>query len=193
VMTFASFHDPAHLYFITASIIEWKHLFAIDEYAKVPLQSLEWMQQQKRILLFAFVIMPSHLHAILKPESEPIGETIQQFGSFTAHEMLKRLREQDEKKLLNLFQQKKRDRRHEHSIWQDIQAKNIYSVDFLQQKMEYIHQNPIAKDWKLAVDRADYPYSSAGYYDYGRKPIIEITDINEWLATSPSPGTAKGA
>jgi REP element-mobilizing transposase RayT len=151
------------------------------------------MQQQKRILLFAFVIMPSHLHAILKPESEPIGETIQQFGSFTAHEMLKRLREQDEKKLLNLFQQKKRDRRHEHSIWQDIQAKNIYSVDFLQQKMEYIHQNPIAKDWKLAVDRADYPYSSAGYYDYGRKPIIEITDINEWLATSPSPGTAKGA
>ena len=99
-MTFASFHDPAHLYFITASIIEWKHLFAIDEYAKVPLQSLEWMQQQKRILLFAFVIMPSHLHAILKPESEPIGETIQQFGSFTAHEMLKRLREQDEKNCL---------------------------------------------------------------------------------------------
>lgn len=45
--------------------------------------------------------------------------------------------------------------------------------------MEYIHQNPIAKDWKLITDRADYPYSSAGYYDYGRKPIIEITDINE--------------
>jgi hypothetical protein len=42
-------------------------------------------------------------------------------------------------------------------------------------------------------DRADYPYSSAGYYDYGRKPIIEITDINGWLVTTPSPGMAKGA
>jgi hypothetical protein len=36
-------------------------------------------------------------------------------------------------------------------------------------------------------------YSSAGYYDYGRKPIIEITDVNEWLASTPSPRTAKGA
>ena len=94
---------------------------------------------------------------------------------------------------MNLFQEKKRDSRHEHSIWQDIQAKNIYSMDFLKQKMEYVHQNPVNKDWKLVEDRADYVYSSAGYYDLGRKPIIEITDINEWLTTTPSPRTAKGA
>jgi putative transposase len=192
-MTFSSFHDPSHLYFVTASVMEWKHLFITDEYAKIPLNSLTWMQQQKQILLFAFAIMPSHLHAILKPESDSIGEIVQKFGSFTAHEILNKLRAQNQKDLLELFQQKKRDKRHEHSIWQDIQAKNIYSMDFLQQKMEYIHQNPMAKDWKLVVDRADYPYSSAGYYDYGRKPIIEIMDINEWLTLTPSPRTAKGA
>jgi len=59
--------------------------------------------------------------------------------------------------------------------------------------MEYIHQNPVTKDWKLVEDRADYLYSSARYYDYGRKPIIEIMNINEWLITTPSPGTAKEA
>jgi putative transposase len=160
---------------------------------KIVLNSLAWMQQQKRILLFAFVIMPSHLHAIFKPESKTIGEIVQQFGSFTAHEILNQLRENHQQDLLELFQLKKRDQRHEHSIWQDIQAKNIYSMDFLQQKLEYIHQNPVAKKWKLVKDRADYFYSSARYYDYGRKPIIEITDINEWLMSSPSPGTAKGA
>jgi REP element-mobilizing transposase RayT len=192
-MTFPSFHDPTHLYFITASIIGWKHLFVTDRYAKTVLNSLAWMQQQERILLFAFVIMPSHLHAIIKPVSDSIGVIVQQFGSFTAHEMLKRLREDNQKDLLDLFQQKKRDSRHKHSIWQDIQAKNIYSMDFLQEKMEYIHQNPVAKDWKLVEDRADYLYSSAGYYDYRRKTIIEVTDINEWLMSNPSPGTAKGA
>jgi REP element-mobilizing transposase RayT len=192
-MTFASFHDPSHLYFVTASVIEWKHLFIKDEYARIPLNPLTWMQKQKRILLFAFVIMPSHLHAILKPMSEPIGNIIQEFGSFTAHEILKKLQEQNQKDLLVVFQRKKRDERHEHSIWQDIQAKNIYSMKFLQQKIEYIHQNPVAKDWKLVEDRADYPYSTAGYYDYGRKPIIEITGINEWLTQTPSPRTAKGA
>ena len=192
-MTFPSFHDPSHLYFVTASIIDWKNLFITPEYINIPLNSLAWMIRQKRILLFAFVIMPSHLHTILKPESDSIGEFVQQFGSFTAHEILQKLRTDSQNDLLDLFQQKKRDQRHEHSIWQDIQAKNIYSMNFLQQKMDYIHQNPVAKDWKLVEDRADYLYSSAGYYDLGRKPIIEITDINEWLISNPSPRTAKGA
>lgn len=192
-MTFPSFHDSTHLYFITASIIDWKHLFITPEYANIPLNSLAWLQQQKRILLFAFVIMPSHLHAIMKPTTASIGEILQQFGSFTAHEILERLRDDNRKDWVNVFHQKKRDERHEHSIWQDIQAKNVYSPDFLWQKMEYIHQNPIAKDWQLVGNRADYWYSSAGYYDHGRKPIIEITEINEWLMSNPSPGTAKGA
>lgn len=192
-MTFKSFHDPTHLYFITASIIEWRHLFVVDEYAKIVLNSLEWMQKEKRILLFSYVIMPSHIHAILKPESNPIGEIVQQFGSFTAHEILKKLRQEKRTEWLETFQQNKRDPRHQHSIWQDIQAKNIYSMDFLQQKMEYVHQNPVAKDWRLVKDRADYPYSSAGYYDYGRKPLIEVTNITDWLAITPSPRTAKEA
>lgn len=145
IMTFPSFHDTTHLYFVTATIMEWKHLFITPEYINIILNSLTWMQQQKRILLFAFVIMPSHLHTILKPGSDLIGAIIQQFGSFTAHEILKKLRADNQKDLLDLFQQKKRDQRHEHSIWQDIQAKNIYSPDFLWQKMEYIHQNPVAK------------------------------------------------
>ena len=162
-MTFPALHDPSHLYFITATIIEWKHVFITPKYTNIPPNSLAWLQQRKRILLFAFVIMPSHLHAIIKPISDSIGTIVQQSGSFTAHEMLKRLRQDNQKDLLALFQQKKRDPRHEHSIWQDIQAKNIYSIEFLRQKMEYIHQNPVSKDWRLVEDRADYLYSSAGY------------------------------
>ena len=192
-MTFSSFHDPSHLYFITASVIEWKHLFITPEYANIPLNSLAWLQQQKRILLFAYVLMPSHLHAVIKPEDATIAETLQQFGSYTAHEILKKLRINNQKDLLSAFNQNRRDQRHEHSIWQDIQAKNIYSMKVLWQKLEYIHQNPVSKDWRLVTDRADYLYSSAGFYDYGRRPIIEIKDINKWLILNPSPGTAKAA
>ena len=182
-MTFPSFHDPSHLYFITASIVEWKPLFIIPEYASIPLNSFAWMQEQKRILLFAFVIMPqTHLHAVIKPENAPIGDILQQFGSFTSHEILKKLRENHQTELLGIFHQGRRDKRHEHSIWQDIQAKNIYSMNFLWQKMEYIHQNPATKNWELVEDRVDYVYFSAGYYDYEREPVIPITDINMWLS-----------
>jgi REP element-mobilizing transposase RayT len=192
-MTFHSIHDPTHLYFVTASVVEWIPLFKYPKYTEVILSSLSWMQKEKRLLLFAFVIMPTHAHLLIKPQNQTIGETVQQFGSFTAHEILKKVREDGKTDWLKTFEQEKRDPRHKHSIWQDIQAKNIFSMEVLEQKVEYIHQNPIRKDWKLATDRADYIYSSAGYYDYGRKPIIEIADINEWLASTPPPGTVEGA
>ncbi len=192
-MTFNSIHDATHLYFVTASVVEWIPLFKYPKYTEIVLNSLSWMQEQKRLLLFAFVIMPTHVHLLIKPEQQSIGEIIQQFGSFTAHEILKKVREDERTDWLKIFEQEKRDPRHKHSIWQDIQAKNIFSTAVLEQKMEYIHQNPVAKDWKLAANRADYAYSSAGYYDYRRKPIIEITDINERLASTPPPRTAEGA
>lgn len=192
-MTFHSIHDLTHLYFVTASVVEWIPLFEHPKYAEIVLNSLSWMQEQKRFLLFAFVIMPTHAHVLIKPENHTIGDVVQQFGSFTAHEILKEVRKDKKAGWLKIFEQQKRDPRHKHSIWQDIQAKNIFTLEVLEQKMEYIHQNPIAKDWELAEDRADYIYSSAGYYDNKRKPIIEITDINEWLASTPPPSPAEGA
>ena len=148
---------------------------------QIVLDSLVWLQNEKRILLCAFVIMPSHLHLILKPEGKTIGEVAQDFGSYTAHIILHKLREDKRDDLLKFFHEQKRDTRHEHSIWQDIQAKNIYSSEFLFQKIEYIHSNPVSKDWKLASESAEYKYSSACFYDKGIPPIIPITDINEWL------------
>ncbi|MEO7839801.1 MAG: hypothetical protein ABIU06_10660 [Anaerolineales bacterium] len=180
-MTFPSIHDISHLCFVTASISGWKHLFIEPTYAQIVLDSLSWMQKEKRILLFAFVIMPSHIHLALKPESDMIGNTLQQIGSFTAHAILNELRKDGKQDLLDFFNQQKRDARHQHSIWQDIQASNIYSSDFLFQKMEYIHSNPVSKDWRLVKNRADYKYSSACFYDNGIEPVIQITNVNEWL------------
>jgi len=131
--------------------------------------------------LYAFVLMSTHLHAILLPLNRPIGELLQNFGSFTAHKILHKLREENQKDLLEFFHAHRRDNSLEHSIWQDIQAKNIYTEKFLFQKMEYIHQNPVANELKLVQDRAEYLYSSACYYDESRQPIIEIDDIRDLL------------
>ena len=125
--------------------------------------------------------MPNHLHLILKPRNQSIGQLLQKFGSFTAHAILKELRKEQKKELLAFFHEHRRDKRHQHSIWQDIQAKNIFSQKVLEQKMEYIHQNPIAKNWNLVSDRADYPYSSACFYDRDEIPIIEVDDVRDIL------------
>jgi len=98
--------------------------------------------------------MPTHLHIIVMPLDRTIGNLLQNFGSFTAHTILEKLQVESRKDLLHFFHAHRRDNSVEHSIWQDIQAKNIYTEKFLLQKIEYIHQNPVAKGWELAQDRA---------------------------------------
>jgi putative transposase len=90
-MTFDSWHVPDHLYFVTASICGWKHLFAETTYAEIVLDSLTWLRKEKRMELYAFVLMPSHLHAIFHPNNKTIGDLLQNFASFTAHAILHQL------------------------------------------------------------------------------------------------------
>ena len=134
-MTFPSHPDPSHLYFITATLCGWKRLFEQTAYAEIVLQSLRWLRQEQKMFLYAFVLMPSHLHAIAKPRGQTIGDLLQDFGSFTAHAILKQLRLEQKSALLRFFHEQSRDSRHQHSIWQDIQAKNIYSQEFLIEKV----------------------------------------------------------
>jgi REP element-mobilizing transposase RayT len=181
VMPYPSVHIPGHLYFVTAALCGWKHLFIEDPYARIVLGSLEWLRQQGRMALFAYVLMPSHMHAILKPNNRSIGQLLSDFGSYTAHAILKQLRSEQREDLLQFFHQQRRDKRHQHSIWQDIQAQNVYSADFLWQKLEYVHSNPLRKEWRLVEDRADYGYSSACFYDRGECPVVDVDDLWEYL------------
>lgn len=180
-MPLDSIDVPDHLYFITSSLINWTHLFTQHRYAKIILDAFTYYRNQKRLLLFAYVIMPSHFHAILKPIYEPIGKFIQSYGSFTAHKIIQVLKEDKLWDVLGIFHNNRRDLRSNYSVWQEIFTENIFSQSFLEQKINYIHQNPTSKELNSNKDRSNFIYSSAGYYDKGEKPIIELDDINVYL------------
>jgi putative transposase len=175
---YKTFFDEHHLYFVTCTIAGWKPIFTDPVCADIVLQSLAWLRRNGHVQLFAFVVMPTHLHAIIKPLTGTADQLVQRFASYTAHEILKRLRQDHKAELLSFFRQAaQQDHDREHRIWEEALAKNVYSEAFLFQKMEYIHNNPVDKDWRLVADRADYPYSSACFYDREQKPIIEVDDI----------------
>ncbi|MCP4428957.1 MAG: hypothetical protein GY803_31110 [Chloroflexi bacterium] len=156
-------------------------MFTAPPYADIVLNSLAWLREKERMYLYAYVLMPSHLHIIAQPRARSIGELLQNFGSFTAHAILKQLRAEKRTQLLEFFHHARRDKRHQHSIWQDIQAKNIYSCGYLRQKLAYIHANPVQGNWQLATRPEMYRYSSACFYEETGDPLISVDDVRQYL------------
>ncbi len=180
-MTFRPLHISGHLYFVTGTVIRWLRLFNHFQYTKVILDSLDWHRKYYRMKLFAFVIMPNHLHWIPLPLNPyTINDNIRTFASYTAHEILSTAKENNHDYNLKAFGENAKTGKH-NRIWLDFQAKNIANERFLRQKLEYIHNNPTTKEWFSYKSRSRYKYSSACFYDEGKEPIIPIDDLNEYL------------
>jgi REP element-mobilizing transposase RayT len=181
-MTFPALPIQGHLYFVTGSIVNWAPLFKSPDYASIPMKALDWHRKTQRLHLFAFCVMPNHIHWISCPiPPHSIQSNLQSFASYTAHQLLKLARMNKDLQWLDVFSEAA-DKDKRHKIWQRFQAKNIFSEKFLHQKLEYLHNNPLQPHHNLASDRAAYHLSSACYYDRGEKPIIEIDDLNEYLS-----------
>ena len=68
--------DYGEIYFWTATINGWQRLLEPNHYKEIVIKSLSYLSEISRIDLFAFVIMPSHLHFIwrmLELKREPPG------------------------------------------------------------------------------------------------------------------------
>ena len=57
--------DPANLYFITTTAVNQNHFFRPQGHKHIILGSLEFIHEQGWLKLYAFVIMPNHIHLIV--------------------------------------------------------------------------------------------------------------------------------
>ncbi len=55
------------------------------------------------------------------------------------------------------------------------ESKECYTTEFIQQKLTYIHNNPVSKHWSLAKAIEDYVHSSAKFYLTGEQGIYHVT------------------
>jgi len=110
-------------------------------------------------------------------ESHSLSDTIRDFKKFTANQLLERIRLPDESRsdwMLKRFEfaVKEHSRNSEYQVWtHENHAVELFSKEFTQQKLDYIHQNPVRAGIVDAPE--DYVYSSARNYA-GMKGRIEI-------------------
>ena len=163
-------------WFFTASIDNWQRLLYREERINILLNSLRYFCGNKRILLHAFVIMPNHIHLLLTLCGEETPTTFQRdILKFTSHKLIGLLINNDRQDELNNYISTQKDRIYQ--IWER-RSKwiKIDNMLILQQKMNYIHSNPLQERWKLAGYPEAYPWSSAAYYSGDSSPFDFLTD-----------------
>jgi len=176
--------NPDHLYFITASAIQHAHIFRRKVIKRILLNSLNIGRILGQYELFAFVIMPNHIHIIVRClEDHKPGDIVREFKKATANLILRHYEAEDNQAALTfLATSVKRSKKQAFAIWKnEYQAKNIFSSAFLRQKLNYIHNNPTQPQWRLVEHPEEYIWSSARFYlDIGRA-LIPLSDARRLL------------
>lgn len=168
------------LYFFTATILNWHKLLKNVEYKDIIVRSLGYLVSTGKIKVYAFVIMPNHLHIIwelleLNGKEMPHAS----FMKFSSHCIQKDLRK-NHPKILELFNVNTETR--EYQFWQrDSLPVQLYTPFVIYQKMDYIHNNPCKGKWMLSSSPIDYRYSSAKFYESGVDDFGFLTHIGERL------------
>jgi len=151
------------IYFVTSRVTRYRSVFLSEELSLIPLQSLSWMREKKVWQIFAFCLMPNHLHLLIKLlKKTPIEKAMGQFHSFSGHKIIDMLKKNHPSALLKSFAaggMRKGDR--EYLFWEDSLARCVETEHVLVETLEYIHNNPISKKWRLVDDRSNYLFSSA--------------------------------
>jgi putative transposase len=134
-------------------------VFQSDAIKIVTCQALAEARKSGGFLLFAYAIMPDHLH-LLTDCPKTSADVLRRVKGLTARRVIDYLKENDYESSLAKLRHQEWKRKHSYSLRQ--QEKNVFSIfseAVFMQKVNYIHLNPVRAE---LVERAvDYRWSSA--------------------------------
>ncbi|RYF19945.1 MAG: transposase [Flavobacteriales bacterium] len=170
--------DHDQMYFFTATINNFYHLLGNDHLKLLIIGSLRYLIKNELAIVYSFVIMPNHIHLIWKTLKSNGKETaVGSFMKYTAHQFQKYLRTYEPVKLA-LYSSNISDRNY-HFWKRDALAIPISSATILEQKLDYIHKNPLQERWQLASLEENYKWSSARFYHDGLNEFGILTHYRD--------------
>ncbi|MGE0636471.1 MAG: transposase [Bacteroidia bacterium] len=168
-------------YYLTFQIVYWIDLFSRKSYCDIVIESLKHCQKEKGLEIFAWVIMSNHVHIIARSTTNDLSGTIRDFKKYTSKKIIEEIERSAESRkewMLRLFihAAKRQNKKGDYQVWtHENHAIELFGNDFIQSKVEYIHNNPIRAG---IVNKAEeYNYSSAAVYAdmEGLLDIIPVT------------------
>jgi putative transposase len=162
--------DPDAIYFLSFATVGWIDVFTRRIYKDIIGDSLRYCQQEKGLRLFAWCLMSNHIHLIVaSKEGYVLPDIIRDMKKHTSKKVLKSIMqntlESRREWMLAMFAKagKKNSNNKEYQFWrQDNKPIEVYSNSVIDQKLNYIHNNPVEAG--IVDNPEDYLYSSARNY-----------------------------
>jgi putative transposase len=167
-----------HTEFLTSTILNWQHLLASDVCKNIICNTLSTLVQERKCTVWAFVLMPNHMHLLWKIANGWERKKVQgALLSFTAHEFKKYLTDYQPHQLRHYCVN---DADRTFQFWErNPLAKECFTEPFFLQKLAYIHNNPCQPKWQLCEAAEDYQWSSAAFYSNGSNRFPWLTHYRD--------------
>ncbi|MDQ3021852.1 MAG: transposase [Bacteroidota bacterium] len=164
------------IFFVTSTTVYWIPVFINDKYFEIIIDTLKFNQRNNDLIIYSYVLMNNHFHLIISNEN--VSKIMQSIKKFTAKEIIRNLKNDKRENILKEFREVKPDYKttSTHQVWQEsFHPEEITSIEIMKQKIDYIHFNPVRKDY--VKNPEDWKYSSALDYLTDRKGVLDIMRI----------------
>ncbi len=164
---------------MSIATVEWVDVFSRKEYVEIILESLKHCQKEKGLIIYAWCIMTNHIHLIASAKQGfVLSGIMRDFKKYTSSTIIKAISnnvyESRRNWMLWIFKKagEKNSNNKNFQFWrQDNHPEELMSNKFKDQKLEYIHNNPVESG--LVDNPEDYRYSSGRDYA-GGKGLLDI-------------------
>lgn len=172
--TICHYNIPNHAHFLTFSCCQRLPLLNRERTRRWVVESIVQAKEKHWYELWAYVIMPEHVHLIVCPRVQEycISSFLKTVKQSVARRAKHYLKENNREWLERLTV--RRGERKVFRFWQTGPGydRNIASKDELFEKIHYIHKNPVRRG--LALAPHEWKWSSAGWYDGERGVVLAL-------------------
>ena len=158
-------------------MVYWIDIFTRRDYKEILINSIKHCVSKKGLVVYAYVIMSNHIHLIIGNSSteNTFSDTLGDFKKFTAMKIIKTIKENPQesrrKWILWMLERagKKNGNNTKYQFWQQDNHPILLEGKWLDEKIEYIHQNPVEAGW--VNEPEEYFYWSARNYAGLESPL----------------------
>jgi REP element-mobilizing transposase RayT len=173
------FNNKEGVYFVSFATVYWLDVFTRRLYFDEIIASLDYCQKNKGLEIFAWCIMTNHIHLIFRAKENNPSDVLKDFKTFTSKQLQHKIESniQESRKEYMLWMMERAGKINSNvkfrQFWQQHnQPIEILTPEVFEQKLNYIHKNPVEAGF--VVEPHHWQYSSAIDYS-GGKGLLELT------------------